>query len=84
MPRKKYPEYVPVTIEARQPNGDWAVRNRLIHANAKVIAGEETRAWLIDLARRMMTEWYISAPDRSMDLRVSGVKQAYDAKHYPL
>ena len=67
--RRCVPTYVPVLIEAQQPNGEWWVRNSFNYQNAKVQTGEKSRDWLVALAVSVMIEWNGDKP-----LRVTGQK----------
>lgn len=74
-----YRGYEPITIEARQPNGKWNVRNRFINQNEMVTSGSKPRDWLIRLATAMMFEWR-NTDDKP--LRVTGLPKyvgGYDA-----
>jgi hypothetical protein len=65
-------DYVPITIEARQPNGRWWVRNSFVFENSQVQGGEKTRAWLINIANSFMYAW---SKFDSKQLRITGIPQ---------
>lgn len=66
-------KYVPITIEAQQPNGKWWVRSLLRHENHAAQAGTITRLQLIEAATRLMTKWNTNYVIPST-LRVGGVR----------
>lgn len=72
--RKNRNTYVPVTIEAQQPNGEWLLRNSLNSENDEVRSGEKSREWLISMAHRRMHQWQSNMFD-GKPLRVSGIPQ---------
>lgn len=69
MARKYNNGYEDITIEARQADGKWCVRNSFTHQNEAVMSGSKPREWLVRMATSMMFDW------RSFDdkpLRVTG------------
>lgn len=69
-----YVKYVAITIEALQPNGTWALRKKYDFENGEVITGRKTREWLIDVARRDMSQWNYNYPTGTQ-LRITGAPQ---------
>ena len=52
-----------ITLQAKQPDGTWAVRNAFVTENKQVVAGSLSAADLEAKARRMMAQWQATMPD---------------------
>lgn len=52
-----------ITLQAKQANGTWAVRNAFTTENAKVVAGSMTADELETKARKLMAQWQATMQD---------------------
>lgn len=52
-----------ITLQARQPDGSWAVRNAFVTENKQVVAGSLSADDLEAKAARLMAQWQATMPD---------------------
>lgn len=71
MTRKSKSSYKPIHIEARQPNGEWWLRNAFVYQNAEVLCGDKPRNWLVAHAYSIMLQW-VSNYGEERPLRITG------------
>lgn len=55
--KKRHEKYIPIQVQALQPNGEWHIRTSFIRENENVQLGMKTREWLINKAIYIMNEW---------------------------